>query len=212
MLANAGVNWLGWPFHLPVNQEDLSEKDAAAIIADTAELARHVLITYDDDAEEIARFCHVMGVGTVQLHGEVPICELRKLRESAPGLVVIKSLVVRSDNGDALARLVRQTTPWIDGYITDTFDPETGAEGATGKCHDWEISRKLVADSSLPVVLAGGLNADNVADAILHVRPAGVDVHTGVEQADGRKCPKKVEQFVQESRRAFARIASNRNC
>jgi phosphoribosylanthranilate isomerase len=54
-------------------------------------------------------------------------------------------------------------------FITDTFDPSTGASGATGKTHDWDISKSLVQLSPKPVILAGGLNAENVYEAILHV-------------------------------------------
>jgi phosphoribosylanthranilate isomerase len=56
------------------------------------------------------------------------------------------------------------------------------------------------------VILAGGLSAANVRRAIREVRPAGVDVHTGVEDADGRKCRDKVSAFVAEARAGFAEV------
>jgi phosphoribosylanthranilate isomerase len=91
----------------------------------------------------------------------------------------------------------------VDAYITDTFDPRTGACGATGKTHDWRLSRQLVRYSPLPVILAGGLTAENVRAAILAVRPAGVDAHTGLEDVSGRKSQEKVKQFVSEAQEAF---------
>lgn len=94
-------------------------------------------------------------------------------------------------------------SPWIDLFITDTYDPVSGASGATGKTHDWEISKRLIRLSAKPVILAGGLNADNVRDAILQVKPAGVDVHTGIEGVDGRKDPELLARFVKEAREAF---------
>ncbi len=84
--------------------------------------------------------------------------------------------------------------------------PETGACGATGKTHNWDISRRLVPFSPKPVILAGGLNPDNVREAIQYIRPAGVDVHTGVESSNGRKAPHLVRKFVAEARDAFAKV------
>jgi len=86
----------------------------------------------------------------------------------------------------------------------NTFDPVTGASGATGRVHDWEISRRLVASSARPLILAGGLNAGNVRQAIRTVRPAGVDVHTGIEGDDGRKRYDLTRRFVEEAQVGFS--------
>ena len=57
---------------------------------------------------------------------------IRRLREARPGLRIVKSLVVRSGNGDELADEMGRLAPWVDAFITDTYDPTTGASGATG--------------------------------------------------------------------------------
>jgi len=93
---------------------------------------------------------------------------------------------------------------FVDAFITDTFDPDTGAEGATGKTHDWNVSKKLVRLSPKPVIIAGGLNHTNVRRAILEINPAGVDAHTGVEGKDGRKDFNLIKKFVEESRLGFS--------
>lgn len=103
----------------------------------------------------------------------------------------------------ALEKSVVELSPYVDAFITDTFDPDTGASGATGKTHDWEISRRLVELSPKPVILAGGLNPENVAEAIDFVNPAGVDSHTGVENESGRKDADKIRLFMKNSLRAF---------
>jgi phosphoribosylanthranilate isomerase len=69
-----------------------------------------------------------------------------------------------------------------------------GARSGTGTTADWDEARELALE--MEVVLAGGLNAANVADAVAYVRPFGVDVSTGVERAPGRKDPEKIEEFV----------------
>ena len=128
------------------------------------------------------------------------------MKKLDPGLIVIKSLIVGRPGSDMLEATMRELSAFVDAYIIDTFDLRTGASGATGKTHDWGISRRLVERSERPVILAGGLTPDNVRGAILRVRPAGVDAHTGVEDASGRKSREKVEKFVSEARAGFAAL------
>ena len=206
LLMDAGVHWLGFPLRLTVNKEDLSEAEAADIIRGLPSGFHGVVITYLRRADDVLAFCRQLGARVIQLHGDIPLEELRDIQRRDPELTVFKSLVVRAGNEDALRRMVEETAPFVDAYITDTFNPATGQEGATGLVHDWNISRRLVEFSPKPVILAGGLNAENVASAILSVHPAGVDSHTGVEGSDGRKAKEKVEKFVQEARRAFRQI------
>jgi phosphoribosylanthranilate isomerase len=207
MLLEAGVDWLGFPLRLTVNQEDLSEEAAGAIIRRLPPTAAGVLITYADSAAELEELCGILDTSHIQLHGEIALPELQKLRLHHPKWFLIKSLIVNRDNLDQLSEQARCLAPYVDAFITDTYDPETGACGATGKCHDWSISRELVRLSPRPVIIAGGLNADNVKAAVLQTAPAGVDVHTGVEQADGRKDPELVRRFVREARAGFTALA-----
>jgi phosphoribosylanthranilate isomerase len=203
-VIDCGVRWLGFPLRLPVHAEDLSEAQAAGIIAALPDDVHAVLITYLDRADEILAFCRQLSVAVVQLHGEIPLSELERLRRAAPELAIIRSLVVGLHQAAELEARVHAQAGLVDAFITDTYDPATGASGATGRTHDWAVSRRLVECSPRPVILAGGLTAQNVAAAIRAVQPAGVDVHTGVEDAAGRKCARKLEQFVAEARRAFA--------
>lgn len=203
LLIEAGVHWLGFPLRLTVNKEDLSEEEAAEIIRGLPAGFHGVLITYLTRADDVLAFCQKLGARVIQLHGDIAVEELCEIKRRDPGLSVFKSLVVRAGNEDALCRMVAATAPYVDAYITDTFNPATGQEGATGLVHDWSISRRLVERSPRPVILAGGLTAENVGAAICAVRPAGVDAHTGVEGPDGRKSAAKVLKFVKESRRAF---------
>lgn len=203
MLIQCGVSWLGFPLVLGYHREDLSVEEAAAIAAVLGRQANFFLITYLDTAVSVIELCRRLGVECVQLHGPIETDEMERLRQAWPDLRVIKSLVVSGDNLDDLSREVMNLAPLVDAFITDTFDSATGACGATGKTHDWAISRRLVELSPKPVILAGGLTADNVFDAVRAVRPAGVDVHTGIEGPDGRKHPDLARRFVCEAHRAF---------
>jgi phosphoribosylanthranilate isomerase len=185
LVQECGIRYLGFPLRLPINR------------------VRAVLITYLDGAEAIGGFCRSLGARMVQLHGDISAAELARLRELDPGLTIIKSLVVGLHSMSALQGLVIELGPLVDGFLTDTYAPETGAAGATGRTHDWEVSRRLVELSARPVILAGGLTPANVGEAISVVRPAGVDVHTGVEDAPGRKDRAKLLAFVAEASAAF---------
>jgi phosphoribosylanthranilate isomerase len=207
LLMSLGVDYLGFPLRLPVNKDDLTEEEAVKVISIIVHPHKPVLITYLDEASEIIEFCDKLKVKIVQLHGKILIEELKKLKTSRPDIEIIKSLVVFQDNYSELNSIVQNLSEWVDLFITDTFDPATGASGATGKTHDWEISSRLVEDSPKPVILAGGLNPSNVRQAILQIKPAGVDVHTGVESATGRKDHKLVQNFVLEAKKAFNEIS-----
>ena len=143
MLIAEGVDWIGFPLRLTVHREDLSEEQAAEIIRGIVLPNRAVLITYLRTAEAVLALCRKIGVTTVQLHGDTPLAEVVRLKTLAPDLYMLKSLVIRSGNFETLKGIGRQYAAWADAFITDTFDPATGACGATGKTHDWNVSRKL---------------------------------------------------------------------
>ena len=206
MLINSGINYLGFPLRLPVNKEDISENEAAEIIKCLNPPNYGIVITYLNIAEEIVSFCSELNASMVQLHGNIEIAELKKLKLIAPNLVIIKSLIVGKYTLEELKSSIDGQSEIVDAFITDTFNPKSGATGATGLTHDWQISKMLVEYSSKPIILAGGLNPENVFDAIIKVKPAGVDSHTGVENESGAKDELKVQKFYVEAIRAFEQI------
>ena len=132
MLQQCGVHYLGFPLRLPVHREDLTESEAAMIIKGFVPPVFGVLITYLEEANEIAAFCHALGARIVQLHGEIDRDELKRLKTVDPTLTVIKSLVVGMHDDKTLESRVGKLSPFVDAFITDTFDAKTGASGATG--------------------------------------------------------------------------------
>jgi phosphoribosylanthranilate isomerase len=202
-LLACGVDWLGFPLRLAVHRPDLGEDQAACVIraADLAE--RAVLITYETDPAALVALAAALGFRRIQLHADCAPAVAAEVKSLNPALFLMKSLVVRPDNRQALLTRMQAFAPHVAAFITDTFDPKTGASGATGRVHDWTVSAGLVAASPRPVILAGGLTPDNVAEAVRAVRPAGVDAHTGLEGPDGRKDMGKVRLFVDRARAAF---------
>jgi len=204
MLVDAGVGHIGFPFGVPFHKEDMEAEDTARVIGLVKQSVAAVLITYLDKAEEILYLRKKIGAHKVQLHGPISLTEIVRLKTLAPDLPIIKSLIVGKSGISELESAILEFSSYVDLFITDTYDPATDACGATGRIHDWDISRHLVAFSPRPVLLAGGLTPDNVRRAIGHVRPAGVDAHTGVEREDGRKDVRLVRSFVREASAAFA--------
>ena len=206
MLISQGVDYLGIPLRLPVNKEDLSEEEAAGIFKKIPLPHFGVVISYSNTAEEAIQLCKNLNCNIIQLHGEIETDELIKIKSIEPDIIIIKSLVITGHNEEELVKSVKETESFVDAYITDTYDPKTKASGATGKTHNWNISRRLVSLTSKPVILAGGLNPENVYEAIIKVRPAGVDVHTGIENSTGRKDNLLLQKFIAEAKKAFREI------
>ncbi len=194
----AGADALGFTVRLPTGVHDgLTEAKARSIIAALPPFITAVAITYVDNAREAADLSRSLGVGALQLHGEFPARELALVRAALPHLKIIRAVHVTGEEALAHARALERH---VDAIILDTYDPDTGRHGATGKVHDWELSRRIVEQARVPIILAGGLTPDNVADAIRAVRPWGVDVHTGVEEPDGTRSFAKICEFVRRAK------------
>ena len=123
--------------------------------------------------------------------------DLNRLRELLPGKPIMQAISV--DGPDAIDR-ARSYQDFADYLILDTQTEDVIGIGASGRTHDWHISRKIVKSVRIPVVLAGGLTVENVAEAIQQVRPWAVDslTHTNHYLPDGRfyKNLARIETFV----------------
>lgn len=203
LVLDNGAHWLGFPLRLPVHTPDLSETQAQAIIS-TIGPEKCVLITYETDVQELVHLCSFLHMTKVQIHAAMAPAQLQQFRSCFAGLI-IKSYVVglESLKPEAFAHTY---APFCDAFITDTFDPCTNACGATGKTHDWAISAELVRRSPVPVILAGGLDASNVRQAISLVQPAAVDVHSGVEDKNGAKNAGLVRDFVRQAQAGWENL------
>ena len=124
------------------------------------------------------------------------IPDLRRLRALAPGMRLLKAVHVTGE--DALGRALSYAGA-ADALVLDSRTADR--LGGTGLTHDWSVSARIVeAVTPLPVYLAGGLRPENVGEAVARVRPAGVDVNSGVEDASGRKDAQKMREFVARAR------------
>jgi len=148
--------------------------------------------------EQVVALSDEIGLTTIQLHGdEGPSFCAEVARRT--GCKVIKAMRVRS-RADIQALVPFRT----DYHLLDSHVP--GRRGGSGETFEWELAR--AHRGQVPVILSGGLNPDNVAEAIGVVRPFAVDVASGVEASPGRKDPRKLEAFAKEVAGAHVRRPS----
>lgn len=120
---------------------------------------------------------------------------VRQLKERLGALTLMRSIPVVGDESVAIARSYDGIA---DLLLLDSHRPGDVQIGALGVTHSWEVDRKIIESVRVPVIIAGGLGSDNVAEAIRMVQPAGVDSKTKTDQDDGShtKDLQKVKQFV----------------
>jgi phosphoribosylanthranilate isomerase len=176
-------------------EDELSFEAAAGLLQAVPVFVQAVLVTHLITADEILKAHLQVPTPTIQLHDEIPQVEIRRLREQLPRVRLIKAISVTGPSAieEALA-----FEDLVDALLLDSRTEDR--IGGTGKTHDWTISRTIVVESSKPVILAGGLNPENVGQAIEVVRPYAVDVNSGVDLVNGDKDPDKVGEFVRRAR------------
>ena len=161
-----------------------------------------VLVTHITEVDEIERLLLQSGITTVQLHSEIAPGSVERLRGRLPYMKIFKSVHVISADSVADPEAFRTV---VDGFVLDTINVATDQVGGTGKTHDWSISQKIVARyPEIPIILAGGLNSENVRSAIEYVHPFGVDVNSGTKGSDGFKDARKMREFILEAKRSDA--------
>lgn len=180
--AEAGADAIGLVFYSP-SPRAVSVEAAGAIIRELPPFITKVGLFVDASESEITSVLNTVPLDTLQFHGgEKPVDCSRYFRP------YIKA--VKMQNGTDLCDQARQYAG-AAGLLLDTY--VEGIAGGTGRVFDWEI---IPRDLSKPVILAGGLTAENVAEAIHKVRPYAVDVSGGVESDKGIKDPKKIQAFI----------------
>ena len=190
--AEAGADLLGFIFY-PPSPRSVTPEQARQIIetlrvsvsATACPRASFVGVFVDEEPDSVRQIVARCGLDYVQLHGAESPEMVSDLMDE--GIGVIKGFRVRDGTSLAELECYRATV-----YLLDTYVP--GQPGGTGQTFDWELA--VQAQERGPILLAGGLIPDNVAQAIRLVRPWGVDVASGVEMALGRKDHEQVRRFV----------------
>jgi len=187
LAAELGAQALGFIFY-PKSPRSIKPDAARDIIKSLPPLVLSVGVFVDEEAEVVRDVAARVGLDWVQLHGKESPEYCRVL-----GRRVIKGFRIRDHNSLTALPSYRDA---VQAFLLDAYRP--GTPGGTGETFDWEVARR--AKELGPVILAGGLTAANVAQAIKIAQPAGVDVASGVEAAPGKKDPEKLRAFFKAVR------------
>ncbi|MGQ4555231.1 phosphoribosylanthranilate isomerase [Halobellus sp. GM3] len=184
----AGADAVGVVADVPVETPREVSLEAAAAMLDAAPpFLTTTLVTMPAAVDEAVAAADRVAPDVLQLHGDLSADDLRSIRERVPS-----SVVAAVDAADP--ERARAVAPAVDAVLVDSVD-DAGA-GGTGETHDWAATAEVTAALDAPVILAGGLTPDTVAEAVETVRPFAVDVASGVERTGGRKDREAVRAFV----------------
>lgn len=196
--CEAGADMVGLNFY-PGSSRFVSVEKAAEIREKLPAGVQAFGVFVNAPPEKIEQAVKTVRLDAVQLHGDEDRAMVAQIATTAP---VFKALRVGADFSAATLENFPQAT----GFLFDAADLRPSQYGGTGRLSDWGVAQQ--AARSYKIILAGGLNAQNVAAAILQVRPYGVDVASGVESAPRMKDMQQVAEFIREARRADQELSA----
>jgi phosphoribosylanthranilate isomerase len=200
MLAvDAGADAVGFVFAASPRQVNVIQ--VSNITKDLPNTVEKIGVFVDADFEKIVQSVEQSGLTGVQLHAGNDELLPGRLREYFGSTFRILRVVHYAEDLEAQLRAMPKDDV-ADGVLIDSRTAT--AVGGTGVRFDWQAARGSFVDtvSQLRLIAAGGLNPENVAEAICTLRPWGVDVASGVESAPGKKDPERVRAFVQVAKSA----------
>jgi phosphoribosylanthranilate isomerase len=208
MAQAAGADAVGFVTEYPVPVPwNLDREEAARLVRDVSPFVTTVAVV-GGSPDEILRVARKVRPDVLQLHGDETMEEIRSIVEGLEdtGIRVIKALRIDVDTGQAL---FKETDPVRAALVLEgsgigalLVDSKTSSMPAgTGVALDWKVSAGVARAMELPLILAGGLTAENVADAVEQVRPWAVDVISGVETEPGIKDGEKMKAFVRAAKK-----------
>jgi phosphoribosylanthranilate isomerase len=202
LVADAGANAAGFVF--APSRRKMTASQVAAITPVLPSSLKKIGVFGSHSFDEIAFTVRAAGLNGVQLHGDPDRLLAERLRQEFGGeLFLIQTLHWLmdgdSDKAEQKFRDEWRATVRHNGVDAVHLDTQTGtATGGTGTSFDWLRARAVLDDEggSVRIIVAGGLHAGNVAEAIRVFKPWGVDVASGTESAPGKKDQEKVRAFV----------------
>lgn len=206
--VQAGADALGFIF--APSPRRISPRDSARIIRELPQAVEKIGVFVNQKPEIIRQTIEEARLTGVQLHGdEEPevIQELRRaFKKDRRTLRIVTAIRAREGFETELAEFANESGP--DMFLLDSGSPD--ARGGTGKRFDWEQHAAVIrlAARRYRLVVAGGLNPNNVSEAVAKFRPFGVDVVSGVEREPGEKDHAKIREFVAAARKADSSLRS----
>ena len=194
LAVSLGASALGLVSAMPSGPGPIDEDLIATVAGAVPPGVATFLLTCLQDVDAIVAQQRRCRTNTVQLCDVLTGGTPAELRAALPGIAVVQVIHVA---GDASVAEAVSVAPHVSAILLDSGQPNAATKtlGGTGRRHDWAVSRRIRAAVDVPVFLAGGLRADNVAEAIATVGPFGVDLCTGV-RTDGRLDAAKLAAFM----------------
>lgn len=197
MCVECGVNIIG----LLVGQVHTSDDFITKELAREIKLAlpkniKTTLITHLEVAKDIIEIAKFIDVDYIQLHSHLKESEVEIIRKALPNKKLLR-LIHIDKYGKLLTNI--KNIRIADFYFTDSINLKTNQVGGTGLTHNLETDKMLVETLDKPVFIAGGLNPDNVGEAVKYCKPYGVDVNSGCRAIDGSRDREKVLAFVKNA-------------
>lgn len=195
MASARGADVVGFVVGVPSSPRNLSLKKAETLLKRVPLFVQSVLVMGPKSLNEVRTTYETLRPDAIQLHGD-NVLDASLLRENVPKASLIRAVqakptTVLQDAVDAAQA--------FDAVLIDSC--AHGRLGGTGVVHDWKLSKRVKrVIHPTPLILAGGLNPENVRDAIRTVEPYAVDVSTGVESRPGIKDPDKVSAFIEKAK------------
>lgn len=194
LAANHGASAIGLVSEMPSGPGAISEKEIKYIARLASARVDRVLLTSKRNAREIIRQLEGLCIWTVQLVDAVDRNEYEIMRAEIPDVRLVQVIHILGEESLGFAVAAAQLA---DALLLDSGRPHLPVPelGGTGRRHDWSVSARIRAEVPIPVYLAGGLNAENVGEAIATVKPFGVDVCSGV-RTNGMLDEEKLSAFI----------------
>jgi len=151
------------------------------------------LLTSETTAEKVIEHHKKVNTTTIQIVDALTDRQYLKIREAIPHVKLVQVIHVLDENSIQEAIEISE---FVDAILLDSGNPNLSTKvlGGTGKTHNWDISKKIRENISIPTYLAGGINKDNVRDAIEHVEPFGIDLCSSV-RTNGQLDERKLEEL-----------------
>jgi phosphoribosylanthranilate isomerase len=192
--AAAGADAVGFVVGVASSPRNLALEKAEKLIRQVPPFVKSVLVTVPKSIDEFETY-EKLNPDVIQIHGE-NLHAAASVRLKIPNISLIGAVNANLANA---FDVVSRTAKIVDAVLLDSF--ADGRYGGTGIVHDWELSKRVKqVIHPKPLILAGGLNPENVAEAVRAVEPYAVDVSSGVERQPGIKDHKKIIEFIKNAK------------
>lgn len=210
LAEEAGADFVGALVDVRASPRNLTLEQAMPVFE--APKVRRVLLAFQPPQTRLVEIVGALRPSAVQLLGNEPPSEVPRLLQAGAPLWKSVHMPPRGAPGADAERLLKDMERYaqagVSVLVLDTKATVRGVMqyGGTGLTNDWTVAADIVRRAPLPVMLAGGIDPANVAEALERVRPTGVDLSSGVEARIGKKDPDKVRRLLLAVREAEQRI------